>query len=107
MRKQKAKPEDIIRDMISPHFDTQKKFMKNGMIRFTNSSGEKGEIYVSPQINGNYLVRYEEHSPNEPMHYYKFDRAGNIVKTYENIEILDFRKEFQKAVENFKLNHGK
>ena len=97
----KANPSEIIITSINPYFKTKPASCKNGVQVFKNASGEKGEIQISPKHNGFYYVRYEEHTPNEPVHYYKMDSAGNIVKKYNAKEIPDYNREFNQAVKSF------
>lgn len=97
----KANPSDIIISSLNPHFKIKLSSVKKGVKVFKNASGEKGEIQISPKHNGLYYVRYEEHSPNEPVHYYKIDGAGNIVKSYSADEIPDYIREFKQAVRSF------
>lgn len=80
-------------------FTPTKPVCKKGVYICNNITGEKGSVTMSQfDKNGNFFIKVEEHEPNAPSKYYKFNKETNELLEYNSASgILQFRKDFNTA----------
>lgn len=98
--------EDKIRQKFKLFFETKKKEYPNGVVKFTDKSGQHNALVISPKSkDGNYFVYVQHEKFPEDNRYYMYDAQGELIKRYEIDELREFTRNFDESVRRYKQMH--